>query len=143
MQTGCRRRPRSLRRASRRASAASASTVPAIIDRITTASGPSIEVRAPTIRRERMSRPCASNPSRKLPSGPTNARVRSTSFGGWGASAGPKMAQIVATAMIATQITPSTPRPPKREVRGSSSSSSSVGARPGALTAIRLPPSQA
>jgi hypothetical protein len=49
-------------------------TVPSAIDITTTRNGPSIDVRAPTIRRESRSRPWLSNPSR-YPlawNGPTN-----------------------------------------------------------------------
>src|ERR1700722_3022600 len=99
-------------------------TVPAAIDISTTSTGPSIEVRAPTIRRLSRSRPWLSNPSRypEALNGPTNWNWSCEKFGSCGRISGPKIARNTAIETIA-QHSPNTSRlaASRRRVRGNTS----------------------
>src|SRR6185437_5846245 len=115
--------------APRRQAATTASSVPAVMARSTTASGPSIEVVAPASSRDSTSRPWPSKPSRCPPTGPTQASDKLVSTGLYGASSEPKNA-----ANMPITITPADARPagpvarsrPRMPVPGGRTSASAI-----------------
>ncbi len=81
-----------------RQAAATPTATPARVEKTTTPSGPSREVRAPVTRREKVSRPEASTPSRWSAEGPASALERSTELGSCGASQGASSARRTTSA---------------------------------------------
>src|SRR5690349_7710067 len=133
--------------APRRQAAMTASSVPAVIARSTTASGPSIEVVAPASSRDRTSRPWPSKPSRWPPTGPTQASARLVSTGLYGASSEPKNAANVAITMTPADAGPAGPvarSRPRKPVPGgrTSASLSSADAPMASLTGPTSPHSE-
>ena len=127
----------------RRQAAVTASSVPAVTLRMTTASGPSIVDCAPASSRDNTSRPSKSYPSRWPPTGPAQDSDRFGRFGSYGASTGPNRAANVAAAMTTAEAIPAGPvarstARPRREAEASAAGMTVLtGSRPSAPAAGR------